>query len=387
MIRTRALWSAVAGIGLAVVASTTPLSAQNSNPTEAARAAMQALDQATDALANAQKSRDRVAALTQTVKAYEDGLAALRDGLRRASLREATIEGALEAESDRLAQLLGVLQTIQKAPEPALLIHPDGPIGTARAGMILSEVTPALQAQAETLRAGLEELTTLRKLQESAVTTLQAGLEGAQEARFELSLAIARRIELPRRFTADEARMKALLDSADTLASFADGLMSEPESGGGFGTLPDFRGAAGRLDMPVLGQVIRRFNEVDAAGVRRPGFVLATRPLAIVTTPWPATIRYLGPLLDYGNVAIIEPGEGYLMVLAGLGQLYGDVGEVLAKGAPIGLMGGAAPGDDQAFLINPEEGTGAERSETLYIELRKDGTPVNPADWFAAGKE
>ncbi len=150
----------------------------------------------------------------------------------------------------------------------------------------------------------------------------------------------------------------------------------------------------------MLGRVLRRFNEADAAGVERPGWVIATRPLALVTTPWPATVRYLGPLLDYGNVAILEPGDGYLLVLAGLGQLYGEVGEVLAQGAPVGLMGGAGPegeqasaekpaktGADQAFLIEVAQGAGAKASETLYIELRDKQTPVDPSDWFAAGKD
>ncbi len=374
--------------GAVLWALTPPFAARaQTDPTQAARAAMQALDEATLSLAEAQKSNDRISALTQTVQAFEEGLAALRDGLRRASLREAMIKGALQAESAQLSQLLGVLQTIERAPEPALLVHPAGPIGTARSGMILSEVAPALQAEAERLRRDLEELQTLRALQEGAVDTLKLGLEGAQDARFELSLAIARRTELPRRFVADDARMQTLVESADTLASFADGLLSEPVPQGNAADTQDFTSVKGRLAMPVLGQVLRRFNEVDAAGVRRPGYVVATRPMAIVTTPWPATIRYLGPLLDYGNVAIIEPGDGYLMVLAGLGQLYGEVGEVLPKDAPIGLMAGAEISDDQAFLIAAEEGTGAEASETLYIELRENGTPVDPSDWFAAGKE
>ena len=88
-------------------------------------------------------------------------------------------------------------------------------------------------------------------------------------------------------------------------------------------------------------RVLRRPDEADAAGVRRPGLTLATRPRALVTAPWPATIRYRGPLLDYGNVMILEPGGGYLLVLAGLDTVYGEVGEVVAAGAPLGLMGGA----------------------------------------------
>jgi septal ring factor EnvC (AmiA/AmiB activator) len=133
----------------------------------------------------------------------------------------------------------------------------------------------------------------------------------------------------------------------------------------------------------VLGRVIRAYDETDAAGVRRPGWVIATRPLTLVTTPWPATIRYLGPLLDYGQVAIVEPGEGFLLVLAGMGQLFGEVGEVLPQGTPLGLMGGAEAADSQAFLMTAAQGGGAEATETLYMELRWNGSPVDPTAWFA----
>jgi septal ring factor EnvC (AmiA/AmiB activator) len=61
------------------------------------------------------------------------------------------------------------------------------------------------------------------------------------------------------------------------------------------------------LPLPVLGTVLRRFDEADAAGVARPGPGAATRPNALATTPWPASVRYAGPLLDYGNVIILEP--------------------------------------------------------------------------------
>jgi hypothetical protein len=89
-----------------------------------------------------------------------------------------------------------------------------------------------------------------------------------------------------------------------------------------------------------------------------------------VTTPWPATIRYRGPLLDYGNVVILEPGGGVLLVLAGLSELFGDTGEVLPAGAPVGLMGGETP-DTEALLAASGEGSGGQLSETLYMELRE----------------
>nr|WP_275116192.1 peptidase M23 [Aliiroseovarius subalbicans] len=358
-----------------------------SDPAASARAAMARLEAASVALQEAEKSRDRVAALTQTVQAYEAGLAAMREGLRRATIREASIRGVFDAESERLAQLLGVLQAMEAAPAPLLLLHPTGPMGTARSGMILSEIAPSLQREAEALKSALQEVAVLRALQESAVGVLETGLSGVQDARTKLSQAVSDRTDLPRRFVADPEAVQGLINSAETLEAFASGLLSvqldgieEPI------TLPDFAAAKGNLAMPVLGRVLRRFDEVDAAGIRRPGLVLATRPLSIVTTPWSATIRYLGPLLDYGNVVILEPGEGFLLVLAGLGQTYGVVGEVLPKGAAVGLMGGTSV-DSQAFLISSTNGGGAERSETLYMELRRNSQPVDPTAWFTAGKD
>jgi septal ring factor EnvC (AmiA/AmiB activator) len=373
----------VALLTAALVALAGPAGAQ-SDPTQSARQAMELLNEASTALDAADGAGDRVEALTQTVQAYEAGLAALREGLRQARVREAAIDGVFRAENERLAQLLGVLQAIQASPEPHLLLHPEGPVGTARTGMILSEVTPALSAEAARLRAALQEVALLRALQESAVDTLESGLVGAQRARTELSQAISNRTDLPRRFTTDQEAMENLIATADTLESFASGLMSATVEDTSVSIAnPDFTEAKGTLELPVLGRVLRRMDEADAAGVRRPGWVIATRPLTLVTLPWPATIRYLGPLLDYGQVAIVEPGEDYLMVFAGLGQLFGEVGEVLPQGAPIGMMGGAAPTDPQAFLISNDPDSGAEANQTLYLELRHEGEPVDPAEWFA----
>jgi murein hydrolase activator len=355
-----------------------------SDPTLSAEAAMQALRDAADALEAADGSRNRVAALTQTVQAYEAGLAALREGLRQATLRESAIESDFEAQRDKLEGLLGVLESIEASPEPALLLHPDGPLGTVRAGMILSDVTPALSHEAAKLRASLQEVATLRNLQQEAVQTLQEGLTGVQTARTALSQAVSNRTDLPKRLITDDAAMQNLINSADTLESFAGGLMSTSAVDNSVDVaLPDFEASQGDLPLPALGRVIRSYDEADAAGVRRPGWVLATRPLTLVTTPWPATIRYLGPLLDYGQVAILEPGEDYLLVLAGLGEVFGTVGDVIPEGTPVGLMGGAAPADDQGILISSPEGGGAEASESLYIELRRNGSPVDPANWFA----
>jgi septal ring factor EnvC (AmiA/AmiB activator) len=332
---------------------------------------------AVDALNAASGGQDQIAALTQTIRAYETGLAALREALRQSHQRESELTGQFETQRDRIAQLLGMLSRIEAEPAPILLLHPTGPVGTVRAGMMLAEVTPALQGEAEVLREQLTELAGLRSLQVSAGDTLTRGLDAAQTARSALAEAIADRTDLPRRFTEDPEVLRDLLQSADTLGAFAAGLSLDPDATAGFAS------AKGHLDLPVLGSVLLHPGEADARGVTRPGLTIATRPAALVTAPWAATIRYRGPLLDYGNVMIIEPGDGYLLIIAGLRDVFGEVGEVIAKGAALGLMGGQAA--RSADLLAPAtSGNAARETETLYIEMRNGADAVDPIDWFAA---
>ena len=288
------------------------------DPVQTARRAAVMLDQAGLALQDASGARDRVAALTQTVRAYEEGLTALREGLRRVIIREQALRSELEARREEISELLAVLATLQRDPETLLLLHPSGPLGTAQSGMLLREVTPALQSRVNALRAQLDEVTLLRALQESAESQLAAGLQGIQTARTELSKAVSDRTDLPQRLAASPDRLDALLQGSETLEGFAAGLLSLGDAA----PLPpvtQFAAARGRLDLPAQGTVLRRYGEADAAGIRRNGLVLATPALALVTTPTAATIRYRGPLLDYGNVMILEPAGGVLLVLGRYG--------------------------------------------------------------------
>ena len=353
-----------------------PVCAQD--PTVLADRAAAQLQDAARALASADGARDRVAALTDTIHAYEGGLQALREGLRRADARQGELRRRLTDEEAQLGQLLAALQTMSAAPEALLLLHPSGPVGTARAGMLMRDVTPAMLGRVALLRNDLTELATLQALQDSASDTLRDARIGVQTARTALSKAIQDRTDLPRRVAENEAQMQDLLASIDTLEGFADGLARLPPDPAG-NDLPDFADATGQLALPVAGTLRLGWRAADAVGIRRPGWIVDTEPGALVTTPWPATIRYRGPLLDYGNVMILEPSADYLLVLAGLDLVYGAVGEVLPEGAPVGLM----PGNED----EDEVPAGQLPVKTLYIELREGQEPVDPAAWFALDTE
>jgi len=362
--------------------------ASASTATDAALKAADDLRASIGALDAAQTKADRVAALTATITAYEQGLGALRDGLRRAAVREHEIKQGFDAKRENIGRLLGVMSTMERSEGPLLLLHPAGPLGSARSGMVLGAVTPALQAEAEKMRNDLEEIKALRAVQGNAEKVLEDGLASVQSARTALSEAVSERTKLPKRYLEEPEELRRLVESADTLEGFATGVSDLDNDIGA--PMEDFASAKGSLPMPVIGSVLRRFNEADAAGIRRPGLIVATAPASLVTAPWPATIRYRGPLLDYGNVMILEPAKGYLLVLAGLGTVYGETGDVLEAGAPVGLMGGTEPGAQEFgadFVQAAQKGGSAGRTETLYLELRKGKEPVDPAAWFTQTKD
>lgn len=356
-----------------------PAGAQTDPTITAARAAAM-LDLASTRLAEAQGARDRVAALSETIRAFEEGLIATREALRRSEARETAILTRLEAEREQLANMLAAAQAIASSPPPLLLLHPDGPEGAARSAMIISDVTPALAQATNALRAQLQDLATMRELQDTANADLTAALEDVQTARAALSEAIADRVTLPPRIDSDPAVIRQLLEAASSLETLTEALNDNP-----VGPLPNalsIEMAHGALDLPVFGQTLRGFNEADAAGITSPGLILATRPNALVTAPWRGTIRFAGALPDQGLVILLETDPEHLLVLAGLGTAYVTTGEIVDTAAPIGLMD-LGLSTSENLIVPGTEDAGLTLSETLYIELRVNNTPVDPAPWFA----
>ena len=362
-------------------------SAQESVTSDTARAARDAMAQLNAAslqLERAVDAEDRVDVLATTIRAFEAALEAVRDGLRRMARRTSQMSETLASREAEVSALLAILIRMESAPPVIHLLHPEGPTGAARAAMLLAEATPILSREVTRLGSTLAELRALGNLQEEVLESLGRGLADIQQARAELSQAMAERVAPPQRFAANPARMAQLAASVRSLDQFIEGLGTPAYTYGPSGD--DARLSASMpLDPPVAGLLLRGFNESDAAGVARPGLIIATRPEALVTAPVAATIRYLGPLLDFGHTAILEPRSGLLFVFSGLGTVYGKMGQVIPEGAPVGLVGGRQPGTGSLILTNIER-QGESRPETLYIEVREEGRTVDPGNWFAFGK-
>lgn len=351
---------------------------------QTAQDASAALRAATSALESADKAEDRVRALTKTIRAYETGLSAMRNGLRGVSIRERALRLQFDSQRDQISRLLGVLQTLERATTPLLLIHPTGPVGTARSGMMLSEITPGLQKQAEALRFQLEELASIQVTQQIAQDDLAEGLKGLNQARVALSQAIASRTDLPQHILDDPEQVQRLAQTSKTLEGFATALTKQ-DIGIKHDSILRFDDGIGKIQLPANGRIFRKFNQSDAAGIERPGILLATPALSLLTAPWASTVRYSGPFLDYGNVIILEPDPEYLIVMSGMSRIYVVAGDIVSKDDPIGLMSGKELelGD---LLVEVSQASETLAQETLYIEIRKNGQPIDPIDWFQVNK-
>ncbi len=369
---------------LSVMAGTAALRAEE-NIVKTARDAARELEEAAIKLVVAKGEKDRIAALTYTIQAFETALSSLRASLRKVASAQKDIKTRLDLREENISRLIGVLYSIDNEPAPAKLVHPDGPLTTARAGMLLSDVLPRLQRPVEQLKKDLEDLKTLETLQTESSVVLENGLRELQSARSDLVAAASSREELPRRFIEDPAKTAILIAASESIETFIKGLsiyglddLAQP--------LPDIEEKKGTLAFPVHGRVLRGFNENDAAGIKRPGIVVATTSAAIVTTPAAVTIRYQGDLLDYGLVSILEPQRGVLFVFSGLEKTFGKIGEVLPEGSPVGIMGGK-PLSAQKILQESVVTGGTYRPETLYVEVRVNEKPQDPLEWFAVKED
>ena len=313
-------------------------------------------------------------------------------------------------QEETLGDLLAALEALEINRPPALAIDPDDAVKAARTAMLLSSLIPELQAEAQKLNDDLARLASIKTdierqkaAEESATQRLdneRNALEGllseltekrkskTSEAESEKRQIAALAAEardlrtllqrLSRRGTSSIPRIKPDL-SPDTGQVRENGgvvaaKVSLPPLQEAYAnsTIRKFADAKGSLKQPVSGFLQVSFGDSADTGAPAKGIRYATRSKAQVIAPFDGTIVFAGPFLGYGQLLIIEAGDGYHILLAGMDRIDGVVGQRLLAGEPIGVMGaGGVDGSTSDAL-------------SLYVEFRKDGKPFNPVPWMAA---
>jgi septal ring factor EnvC (AmiA/AmiB activator) len=75
---------------------------------------------------------------------------------------------------------------------------------------------------------------------------------------------------------------------------------------------------------------------------------------------------------------ILNAGGGYHVLIAGMGHISVNIGQFVLTGEPVATMGSTS---QVASLL----ATNASQP-VLYVEFRKDGTPIDPGPWWAASE-
>ena len=205
-----------------------------------------------------------------------------------------------------------------------------------RGAILARALTPDLTRRAQALSAQLAQVALLRR--EAAAAN--ESLLNAQSAEADRSVDIANALR----------ERQALDPAAASLGPLSEG------------------GAKGDLSLawPIGGTVTQRFGAPLAAGGRSSGLSISGRRGATVVSPTQGTVDFVGPVQGWGLVLILRVRGAYHLVLGGLDEVSVAVGQSVAPGGAVGRLPNGAKSDPQ-----------------LYMEVRENGAPVDPARWMS----
>ena len=327
---------------------------------------------------------------------------------------EAKIADLVRQEKEKLAQLstnrsqlAGVLVALQKMvqfPPEALLAMPSSPDDLVRSAILLRAVVPEIDRRATRIRLDLQSLADTREKTADERLNLNSAAQDLDRQRAEIRQLMADRRRLLDKTLAEERRaaerVARLAAKAENLKDLMARLEEQREA--------DERAAAraeaeaksnakeqaardraeaqrqasaaatvspsvsitsrrGRLPLPVIGDLIGRYGENLPTGLSRKGIDIAARGGAQVIATYDGKIAFAGKFRGYGQLLIIDHGDGYHTLLAGMARIDMAVGQQVSTGEPVGLMG--SDGGDRPIL---------------YVELRRKGQPINPLPWLAS---
>ncbi|HTJ97799.1 MAG TPA: peptidoglycan DD-metalloendopeptidase family protein [Rhodocyclaceae bacterium] len=136
----------------------------------------------------------------------------------------------------------------------------------------------------------------------------------------------------------------------------------EPDSG----LSGEFAALRGKLRLPVRGEINNRFGSPRAdGGTTWKGVFVRANEGAEVKSVAPGQVVYADWLRGFGNLLIIDHGDGYLTIYGNNESLYRQTGDKVKSGDVVASVGNSGG--------NPESG--------LYFELRHQGQVLDPLKW------
>src|ERR1700676_4977128 len=353
------------------------------------------------------KLNEQLIDIAAQVRSVETRIGDAEARLRPLDSREQQIRTSLDSRRAEIVEVLAALQRAGRRTPPALLVRPEDALQSLRTAMLLGSVVPELRGRAEKLagdlgalrktiateRDGLAQDRDKLKDDQGRLAALvderqrkQSAIEKDMEAEGTRAITLSKQVDSLQGLI---AKMEQDLKSAAKAAATAS-LQGAPATLNGkpdLGALKDparrspaiaFASAKGLFALPVNGVKIRDFGGSDGAGGVEKGISLATRAGAQVTTPCDGWVVYAGPFRSYGQLLILNAGGGYHVLIAGMERISVNIGQFVLTGEPVATMGTTS---QVASIL----ATNASQP-VLYVEFRKDGTPIDPGPWWAANE-
>ncbi len=358
---------------------------------------------------------ERLVAMAARVQAREVRITAGEERLGQLDLEEQALRAQLKRRRNTLSHLLAGLQRLEQDPPPALVVKSDDALGALRGAMLLGAIVPELKEQAQAVASSLNRLINLRAAIKREREELENNLTTLAKERGEIEVLLAKKTTLEaqarKELKTARARESVLTKHAKTIR----GLMKEIETDlasrrkarreeekARLAEIEEekrqaeqeridsekrrvaallrpklrFTKTKGQLSYPVQGEVIANYGSREADGNQAKGITLATRPNAQVIAPAAGKIEFAGEFRTYGRLLIINAGEGYYLLLAGLGEITVNAGQAIAAGEPVGTMGNEAA----LGVVGSDKGDGR---PILYVEFRRNDDPIDPRPWWA----
>ncbi len=340
----------------------------------------------------------------------ERAIAATDDRIASLNAKAEKISGSLESRRTAIVEVLAALQRMGANPPPAILIKPGDMAEAVRAAMVLSSLIPDLKEQAEALRRDVENLSETKKsifrertdlartaaslaiekerlaalvdARQRSLSSTEEALASQQTRAADLAREATTLKDLIARLDAEEAQRKAAANAAHAAAEqTAKEIAAKAESARGNQPTrlePEiaFADARGRIRLPVAGTILKTFGSPDGFGGIEHGVSLTTLAGAVVSAPADGSVLFSGPYRTYGQLLIINAGGGYYLLLAGMDRINVAPGQFVLSGEPVGAMGDGTTRMAAAVAVGAVQ-------PVLYIELRKDGTAIDPGPWWA----
>lgn len=292
---------------------------------------------------------------------------------------------------ETLEDLMASLAVSGRHRPPALLTQPKNANQAIRAAILMGEVAPQVKSKTKLLT---EEITDLRRI-ERQVLREQKVLASA-DAALALKKEEITQLTTAKRAAFEDVNADAvfLRERAESLGEKAGSLRdlivaleaaapSAPRLKPRLATVDQPRPRPvqraslpratvsqplGVLALPATGRVVRAWGDKMPGGAKSESVAFATRSGAQVSAPISGTVEFSGPFRSYGQLLILSTSDNYHVLLWGMSSSYVSVGQSVQQGEPVARMA---------------ERTGGEPE--LYLEVRKAGEPMDPANWMKRG--